>query len=244
VADDGGVLEASSIEFSYGRLQVLFDVSLSVADGEILALLGTNGAGKSTLLRVLGGLETPARGSVRLHGDDVTGVPAERRAGMGLVLVPGGKGVFPSLTVMDNLRAGAFTFIYEKALLRDRLDDVLSKFPVLAPKLGQTAGSLSGGEQHMLALAKALLLEPSVLLIDELTGGLAPQVVDELLGLLTSLRDGGTTLVLVEQSLNIAAAVADRALFLEKGALRFEGSPRELLDRPDLARAVFLAGSA
>jgi ABC-type branched-subunit amino acid transport system ATPase component len=244
VTDTGAVLEASSVEFSYGRLQVLFDVSLSVGDGEILALLGTNGAGKSTLLRVLGGLETPARGSVRFNGQDVTGVPAERRAGMGLVLVPGGKGVFPSLTVMDNLRAGAFTFIYEKELLRYRLDDVLSKFPVLASKLGQTAGSLSGGEQHMLALAKALLLEPSVLLIDELTGGLAPQVVDELLGLLTSLRDGGTTLVLVEQSLNIAAAVADRALFLEKGTLRFEGSPRDLLDRPDLARAVFLAGSA
>ena len=238
------MLEASSVDFSYGRLQVLFDVSLSVGEKEILALLGTNGAGKSTLLRVLGGLETPDRGSVRFNGEDVTGVPAERRAAMGLVLVPGGKGVFPSLTVMDNLRAGAFTFIYDKQLLRDRLDAVLSQFPVLASKLPQTAGSLSGGEQHMLALAKALLLEPSVLLIDELTGGLAPQVVDELLGLLTRLRDGGTTLVLVEQSLNVAAAVADRALFLEKGTLRFEGSPRDLLDRPDLARAVFLAGSA
>jgi ABC-type branched-subunit amino acid transport system ATPase component len=244
VTDEGGVLEASSVDFSYGRLQVLFDVSLSVADGEILVLLGTNGAGKSTLLRVLGGLETPDRGTVRFQGQDVTDVPAERRATMGLVLVPGGKGVFPSLTVMDNLRAGAFTFIYARQLLRDRLDTVLAQFLVLASKLGQTAGSLSGGEQHMLALAKALLLEPSVLLIDELTGGLAPQVVDELLGLLTRLRDAGTTLVLVEQSLNVAAAVADRALFLEKGALRFEGSPKDLLDRPDLARAVFLAGSA
>ena len=163
---------------------------------------------------------------------------------MGLVLVPGGKGVFPSLTVMDNLRAGAFTFFYDKQLLRARLEAVLSQFPTLASKLARTAGSLSGGEQHMLALAKALLLEPSVLLVDELTGGLAPQVVDELLSLLTRLRDGGTTLVLVEQSLNVAAAIADRALFLEKGAVRFEGRPQELLERPDLARAVFLAGSA
>ena len=238
------MLEASSVDFSYGRLQVLFDVSMAVGEREILAVLGTNGAGKSTLLRVLGGLETPDRGSVRFNGQEVTAVPAERRAGMGLVLVPGGKGVFPSLTVMDNLRAGAFTFIYEKQLLRDRLDAVLSQFPALGSRLEQTAGSLSGGEQHMLALAKALLLEPSVLLVDELTSGLAPQVVDELLELLTRLRDRGTTLVLVEQSLNVAAAIADRALFLEKGALRFEGSPQDLLDRPDLARAVFLAGSA
>jgi len=244
VPDEGGVLEASSVDFSYGRLQVLFDVSMAVGEREILAVLGTNGAGKSTLLRVLGGLETPDRGSVRFDGQEVTAVPAERRAGMGLVLVPGGKGVFPSLTVMDNLRAGAFTFIYEKQLLRDSLDAVLSQFPALGSRLEQTAGSLSGGEQHMLALAKALLLEPSVLLVDELTSGLAPQVVDELLELLTRLRDRGTTLVLVEQSLNVAAAIADRALFLEKGALRFEGSPQDLLDRPDLARAVFLAGSA
>jgi ABC-type branched-subunit amino acid transport system ATPase component len=142
------------------------------------------------------------------------------------------------------LRAGAFTFLYDRRRLRDALDRVLAQFPVLAGKLGQTAGSLSGGEQHMLAMAKALLLEPAVLLIDELTGGLAPQVVDELLELLTGLRAGGMTLVLVEQSLNVAAAIADRALFLEKGAVRFEGRPQELLERPDLARAVFLSGSA
>ena len=238
------VLEASSVDFSYGRLQVLFDVTLAVADNEILALLGTNGAGKSTLLRVLAGLGSPDRGSVRLRGEDITGAPAEHLAMKGLVLVLAGRGVFPSMTVMDNLRAGAFTFLYERARLRHALDRVLSQFPTLATKLGQTAGSLSGGEQHMLALAKGMLLEPSVLLIDELTGGLAPQVVEELLELLTDLRAEGTTLVLVEQSLNVAAGIADRALFLEKGAIRFEGHPQELLERPDLARAVFLAGSA
>lgn len=238
------MLEAVSVDFSYGRVQILFDVTLAVAEKEILALLGTNGAGKSTLLRVLGGLEPPDRGSVRLRGADITDVRAEQRAAMGVVLVPAGRSVFPSMTVMDNLRAGAFTFLYERQRLRERLDRVLSQFPVLAGKLSQTAGSLSGGEQHMLAMAKALLLEPSVLLIDELTGGLAPQVVDEVLELLTGLRADGTTLVLVEQSLNVAAAIADRALFLEKGAVRFEGRPQELLERPDLARAVFLAGSA
>jgi ABC-type branched-subunit amino acid transport system ATPase component len=238
------VLEAEAVDFSYGRLQVLFDVSISVGEKEILALLGTNGAGKSTLLRVLGGLESPDRGAVWLHGADVTAVPAEQRAANGLVLVLAGRGVFPSMTVMDNLRAGAFTFLYDRGRVRDAFDRVLTQFPVLAGKLRQTADSLSGGEQHMLALAKAMLLEPSVLLIDELTGGLAPQVVEELLDLLTGLRAGGTTLVLVEQSLNVAAAIADRALFLEKGAVRFEGPPQELLERPDLARAVFLAGSA
>jgi ABC-type branched-subunit amino acid transport system ATPase component len=244
VAGVSAVLEASSVDFSYGRVQVLFDVTLAVAENEILALLGTNGAGKSTLLRVLGGLETPDRGTVRLLGADITDVRAEHRVAMGLALVPAGRGVFPSMTVVDNLRAGAFTFLYDRRRLRDALDRVLAQFPVLAGKLGQTAGSLSGGEQHMLAMAKALLLEPAVLLIDELTGGLAPQVVDELLELLTGLRAGGMTLVLVEQSLNVAAAIADRALFLEKGAVRFEGRPQELLERPDLARAVFLSGSA
>src|SRR5581483_6781819 len=198
MADAGAVLEATSIDFSYGRLQVLFDVTVAVAEREILALLGTNGAGKSTLLRVVAGLESPDRGTVRLRGQDITGDRAERRAVNGLVLVPAGRGVFPSMTVADNLRAGAFTFLYERRRLGDAFDRVLSQFPVLATKLSQTAGSLSGGEQHMLALAKAMLLDPSVLLIDELTGGLAPQIVDQLLQLLTGLRESGTTLVLVE----------------------------------------------
>jgi ABC-type branched-subunit amino acid transport system ATPase component len=236
-------LEARSIDFSYGPLQVLFDLSMHVAEREILALLGTNGAGKSTVLRLLSGLEQPQQGSVFLRGDDVTAVPAERRMRMGLGHVPAGEGVFPSMTVMDNLRAAAFTFLYSRQVLRARLDRVLSLFPQLTPKLNQIAGSMSGGEQHMLALAKAMLPEPSILLIDELTAGLAPQVVDDLLVLLADLRDAGTTLVLVEQSLNVAADIADRALFLEKGSVRFEGSPRELLDRPDLARAVFLSSS-
>jgi ABC-type branched-subunit amino acid transport system ATPase component len=195
------------------------------------------------VLRILSGLESPDTGAVFLESEDVTHVPAERRVPMGVAHVPGGHGVFPSMTVMDNLRAGAFTFMYRRQVLVDRLERVLALFPPLSPKLRQTAGSLSGGEQHMLALAKAMLLEPSVLLIDELTAGLAPQVVDELLVVLGDLRDNGTTLVLVEQSLNVAADIADRALFLEKGAVRFEGSPRELLERPDLARAVFLSSS-
>jgi len=235
-------LEADDVEFSYGSLQVLFGLSLAVREGEILALLGTNGAGKSTVLRVLSGLDTPDAGTVRLFGEDVTHLSAERRARAGLVAVTGAPGVFPSLTVTENLLAGAFTFLYDKRLLRTRLDTVLARFPALATRLARPAGSLSGGEQHQLALARALLLEPSVLLIDELTAGLAPQVVDELLDLLAGLRQEGTTLVLVEQSLNVAAEVADRALFLEKGDVRFEGPPSELLERPDLARAVYLAG--
>jgi ABC-type branched-subunit amino acid transport system ATPase component len=233
-------LEARDVEFSYGRLQVLFGVSLVARDGEILALLGTNGAGKSTLLNVISGLERADRGTVLLRGEPITNVRAERLVGRGLAHVPGGRGVFPSLTVMDNLLAGSFTFMYRTRLVRARIATVLTHFPTLASKLRQPAGRLSGGEQHMLSLAKALLLEPTVLLIDELSATLAPQVVEEVLDLIRGMRADGKAIVLVEQSLNVAASIADRAVFMEKGAVTFEGTPDELIAKPELARAVFL----
>ena len=233
-------LEARDVEFSYGRLRVLFGASLVAQEGEILALLGTNGAGKSTLLKVISGLERAEKGAVLLRGEPITNIRAERLVARGLAHVPGGRGVFPSLTVMDNLLAGSFTFMYRTRLVRARIASVLGQFPSLASKLKQPAGRLSGGEQHMLTLAKALLLEPTVLLIDELSASLAPQVVEEVLGLISRLRADGKTIVLVEQSLNVAARIADRAVFMEKGAVTFEGTPGELIDKPELARAVFL----
>jgi ABC-type branched-subunit amino acid transport system ATPase component len=238
------VIEVSDVSFSYGRLQVLFDVSLSVAPGEALALLGTNGAGKSTLLRVVSGLEAPSSGRVRFGGDDITGVPAERLVERGLVLICGGRAVFRDMTVDENLELQALTVRRRPDWVRSRREHVLELFPRLGERLHQLAGSMSGGEQQQLALAKALLLGPSVLCIDELSLGLAPIVVQELMEIVARINATGVAVVLVEQSLNIASTLCTRALFMEKGEVRFEGRPSDLLERDDLARAVFLGGAA
>lgn len=241
MSDD--LLRVEGVDFSYGRLQVLFEVTASVARGEALALLGTNGAGKSTLLRIIAGLEQPAHGRVLLDGHDVTAVPAEQMIGRGVVLVSGGKAVFPDLTVEENLQVQALSLPGRKAAgaARHRVYDI---FPRLRERLGQKAASMSGGEQQQLALAKAVMLQPKLLCIDELSLGLAPVVVQELLSVVRDIHRQGSTVILVEQSLNIAAELCDRALFMEKGAIRFEGAPSELLERDDIARAVFLGAAA
>jgi ABC-type branched-subunit amino acid transport system ATPase component len=228
------------IEFSYGQLQVLFGVSLDVREGEALALLGTNGAGKSTLLKVLCGLAEPSSGSVHLRGEDITGAAAEGLPARGLVLISGGRSVFPDMTVAENLEMQAFTVRKRKAWVKERTDYVLTLFPRLGERLHQTAGVMSGGEQQQLALAKALLLEPAVLCVDELSLGLAPIVVQGLIEMVREVHRSGVTVVLVEQSLNIAASLCDRAVFMEKGQVRFEGPTRQLLENDDIARAVFL----
>jgi len=237
-------LRVETIDFAYDQLQVLFGVSLEVHDGEALALLGTNGAGKSTLLRVVAGLEAPSAGTVTLAGRDITGAPAQRVASEGLLLIAGGRSVFTDMTVAENLEMQATPLRGQRSLIRDRTDRVLTTFPKLADRLSQPAGRLSGGEQQQLALAKALLLDAKVLCIDELSLGLAPVVVAELLEIVRRLRADGVTLVLVEQSLNIAAQLCERAVFLEKGEVRFEGRTADLLEHDDIARAVFLGGAA
>jgi ABC-type branched-subunit amino acid transport system ATPase component len=237
------ILEVDAVDFSYGRLQVLFGVSLRLHRGECLALLGTNGAGKSTLLRVVSGLERPSTGRVVLDGGDVTGMPAEQLVGRGLALVTGGRAVFSDMTVAENLEIQALTVRKRRDWVKERRARVLDTFPRLGERLSQQAGSLSGGEQQQLALAKALLLDPLVLCIDELSLGLAPVVVEQLLETVRKINEGGTSVVLVEQSLNIAAEVCGRAMFMEKGEIRFEGRTAELLERDDIVRAVFLGGS-
>jgi ABC-type branched-subunit amino acid transport system ATPase component len=244
-ADSGEeLLRVRNVEFSYGQLQVLFDISLDVHRGEALALLGTNGAGKSTLLRVIAGLERPSAGSVALAGRDITGTPAEGIAAEGLLLIPGGRSVFTDMTVAENLEMQALQIRNQRALVRERTELVLTTFPRLAERLSQPAGRLSGGEQQQLALAKALLLDARVLCIDELSLGLAPVVVGELLEIVRRLHQAGVTLVVVEQSLNIAAQLCERAVFLEKGQVHFEGRTADLLEQDDIARAVFLGGAA
>jgi ABC-type branched-subunit amino acid transport system ATPase component len=233
------LLVVSNIDFSYGQLQVLFDVSLEVRRGEAIGLLGTNGAGKSTLLRALSGLAPPTSGTVVFDGEDITAEPAERLSGRGLVLIPGGRAVFTDMSVEENLQMQALAIRKQGALMQERRERVLETFPSLARRLSQPAGRLSGGEQQQLALAKALLLDPKLLCIDELSLGLAPVVVGELLAIVAEINRSGVTVVIVEQSLNIAAQLCRRSIFMEKGSVRFEGRTADLLEQDDIARAVF-----
>jgi ABC-type branched-subunit amino acid transport system ATPase component len=221
---------------------VLFEIDMDVREGEVLALLGTNGAGKSTLLRAISGLGYPDRGELRLHGSTITFADSEERVKRGIVQVAGGKGVFPTLTVAENLTAGAYTYIWDRRRVQRRAEEVLELFPVLQERTNQLAGSLSGGERQMLAICKGLMLEPKLLLLDELTMGLAPVVVQKILPTIETLKAQGMTIVIVEQSVNIALSLADRAVFMEKGRVRFEGPAKDLLERDDLVRAVFLGG--
>ncbi len=237
---DPPALRVRNIDFSYGPVQVLFDVSIDVPSHQVLALLGTNGAGKSTLLRVVSGLGRPSRGQVWLNGRDITHTDTMGRVRAGIVQVSGGKAVFPTLSVYENLMVGAHTFIWDTERVRAKCDEVLTLFPPLEARLDSLAGTLSGGEAQMLAIAKALMLEPELLIIDELSLGLAPVIVQDLLRIVESLKASGLTIILVEQSVNIALSVADRAIFMEKGRVRFEGPSQELIGRDDLVRAVFL----
>jgi ABC-type branched-subunit amino acid transport system ATPase component len=234
------ILEVDDVDFHYGRVQILFGISLQVAAGESLALLGTNGAGKSTLLRAVVGLGRPSRGRVVFDSADITSIRTERLAGRGLVLVKGDRGIFPDMTVQENLEIASLAIRRERALAARRMNEALERLPVLRSRASQMAGTLSGGEQQQLALARALILQPKLLCVDELSLGLAPVIVQELMEIVRSIHAAGAAVVLVEQSLNIASALCERAVFLEKGAVRFEGRPSELLANDDIARAVFL----
>ena len=232
------VIQVRNLDFAYGKVQVLFDVNLEVQRGETLALLGTNGAGKSTLLRVISGLGVASRGVVRFNGRTVTYADPEVRVKIGIVQLIGGGATFPPLTVEENLRIAAF--LSARAEQRRQVDGVLEIFPMLAERMRTPAQDLSGGQQQMLTLAMALIHEPEVLIIDELSLGLAPIMVQQVLEIVRDLKARGLTMIIVEQSLNVALAVADHAVFMEKGAIRFEGPAQELAIRDDLARAVFL----
>jgi len=243
------LLVVRGLNVRYGDVHVLFDVDLEVDEGEIVALLGTNGAGKSTLLKAICGVVPAHRGAVVFDGLDITHAPPEQIAAGGITMVPGGQGVFPGLTVAENLRVAAWMdrprgLRRRRAQLTGRVGEVLDTFPVLRARLDDPAADLSGGQQQMLALGMALLARPRLLLIDELSLGLAPVVVEQLLPVVRALRDRGTTVILVEQSVNLALTLAETAYFMEKGEIRFHGPTAELLDRPDVLRSVFLEGAA
>jgi branched-chain amino acid transport system ATP-binding protein len=238
------LLSVSGIDVAYGQTQVLFGVDLEVAEGEIVALLGTNGAGKSTVLRAVSGLTPPSRGTVHFAGRDITDLDAAATSRLGITQVPGGRGVFPSLTVAENLRVAGWSRRGEKAALRERREQCLDWFPSLRTRWDVAAGSLSGGEQQMLSLSQALLAQPRLLMIDELSLGLAPSIVESLLVIVRAIHATGTAVVLVEQSVSTALRLAERAVFMEKGEVRFEGPTAELLERDDILRAVYLHGTA
>jgi ABC-type branched-subunit amino acid transport system ATPase component/ABC-type branched-subunit amino acid transport system permease subunit len=237
------VLSCKKVEISYGPVQILFGVDLDVHEGEIVALLGTNGAGKSTLLKGASGLVKVGSGQVTFNGTSIAGDQAEHIARMGLALMPGGRGIFPTLTVDENLRLGTWMIRKDSAATKDAKQRVIELFPILHSRSNQQAGNLSGGEQQMLSLAMALMVTPKVLMIDELSLGLAPTVVAQLIDVVKLLHAAGTTIVVVEQSVNVALELAERAVFLEKGEVRFSGRTAELLDRPDILRSVFIAGA-
>jgi ABC-type branched-subunit amino acid transport system ATPase component len=242
VASEDALLVCEGIDVAYDGVQVLFGVDVEVRRGEILALLGTNGAGKSTLLKAVSGLVPPAAGRVTFDGRDVTEVDAVGMARLHVVQVPGGRGVFPTLTVAEHFTAASW-LLRKDPDLAARKEQVLDRFPRLRERYEQLAGNLSGGEQQQLALGMAFLAKPDLLIIDELSLGLAPTIVEQLLELVREINATGTAVVLVEQSVNVALSVADRAYFMEKGEVRFEGPTRELLERDDIVRSVFLEGA-
>ncbi|MCW2674323.1 MAG: transporter related [Frankiales bacterium] len=223
-----GALELRKVNAGYGKVAVLHDVDLVVPDRGILALLGPNGAGKSTLLRVASGRTEPTSGTVVLRGQDVTGRSPERLARTGLCSVPEGRAVFPNLTVTDNLRM----WTYRPGLSRKDVEEqAFARFPRLKDRRRQLAGRLSGGEQQMLAMSRALTAEPDVLLLDEISMGLAPVVAAELFSLVRQIADGGTPVLLVEQFARTALEIADTVAVMSQGRIRVTGSPDEVRDR-------------
>jgi branched-chain amino acid transport system ATP-binding protein len=240
---DPQMMVIRGLNAGYDQTQILFDVDFEVADGEIIALLGTNGAGKSTLLKAISGIIQPMSGAIIFDGQDITNADAIQSAHLGIAQVPGGRGIFPSLTVGENLRAGGWMYRKDKAYLDEAINRVTEMFPILKKRWDTPAGALSGGEQQMLSLSQAFIAKPKLLMIDELSLGLAPTIVEQLLDIVRAIHAQGTTIILVEQSVNVALRIAQRAVFMEKGEIRFFGPTSELLERPDILRSVFLEGA-
>jgi branched-chain amino acid transport system ATP-binding protein len=238
------LLLVRNVDVHYDNVQVLFGVNFEVDAGEIVALLGTNGAGKSTLIKTISGLVQATNGAVVFDGRDMTYAPPNEVAERGVVMMPGGQGVFPTLTVAEHLRLAGWVHRKDQARVKAANARVLELFPVLSDRLDEPAGNLSGGQQQMLALGMAFIEGPRLLMIDELSLGLAPAIVEQLLPLVRDMAAQGTTIVLVEQSVNLALSVAHTAYFMEKGEIRFHGPTKELLERPDVLRSVFLEGAA
>lgn len=238
----GKLLVCRHVDVEYDGVQVLFGVDFDVDEGQIIALLGTNGAGKSTLLRAISGTQEASGGAIVFDGYDMTHVPPHEITQRGVIHMPGGRGVFPGLTVADNLRLGNWRND-EADGGAARIQEVYRLFPILLERAGERAGLLSGGEQQMVSLAQAFLGRPKLLMIDELSLGLSPAVVAQLIEIVRQIHAQGTTIIIVEQSVNVALTLAERAIFMEKGEVKFIGDTADLLLRPDILRAVYVKGT-
>ncbi|HEX9050446.1 MAG TPA: ABC transporter ATP-binding protein [Anaeromyxobacter sp.] len=230
------LLRVDAIDVFYGDVQVLYGLSLEVREGEIVTLLGSNGAGKTTTLRAIAGLRPPRRGDVRFRGRSLREVPAAARADLGIALVAEGRELWGQLTVRENLELGAYG-ARARPRARANLERVLALFPRLAERSRQLAGSLSGGEQQMCAIGRALMSEPTLLMLDEPSLGLAPVIVEQVMSVVAELHRGGTTVLLVEQNLTQALAIADRGTVIETGRVRLEGPSAALAANPEIRSA-------
>ena len=234
------MFEIKDLNVHFGGIHAIKGMSLRVEAGEIVTLIGANGAGKTTTLRTASGLKAPTSGSVWIDGKDITKASAQDRVKMGLSHVPEGRRVFPQMTVLENLELGAF-LRRDRAGIAADLDGVYGRFPVLAERKKQTAGTLSGGEQQMLAMGRALMAQPRILLLDEPSMGLAPLLVQMIFDIVRGINETGTTILLVEQNANMALQIADRAYVMETGSIVAQGTASELAQTEDIKKA-YLGG--
>ncbi len=237
------MLEVSNLHAGYGDAEVLFGIDLSVAPGEVVAIVGSNGTGKTTLLRAISGAIRPTSGSIRLDGEELAGLPAHQMVGRGLVMVPEGRRLFPRLSVQKNLEIGAYS-ARARPHLTETLAQVYDLFPILRERSQQLGGTLSGGQQQMCAIARGLIATPQVLMLDEVSLGLAPVMISRVYDAIRAIRDRGVTLLLVEQNVNQALAVADRAYVINHGRVALSGTGAELKDNEEVRRIYLGLSSA
>ena len=230
------MLEVKDLEVYYGMIQAIKGISFHVDKGEVIALIGANGAGKTTTLHTVTGLLSPKNGHVIFEGKDITKVPAHKIVSMGMAHVPEGRRVFAELSVYENLKMGAYTR-KDKNEIEESLKNVYKRFPRLEERKNQMAGTLSGGEQQMLAMGRALMSKPKIILMDEPSMGLSPIMVNEIFDIIRSVSEGGTTVLLVEQNAKKALSIADRAYVLETGKIALEGKAKDLLEDDSIKKA-------
>jgi branched-chain amino acid transport system ATP-binding protein len=235
------LLELKNVSVSYGRIEAIHDMSFSVQEGEIVSLIGANGAGKTTTMKTISGLLNPSRGSLTFDGQEITKMKAHIRVVKGISQAPEGRGIFPGMTVMENLDMGAFGRKDRSGMSAD-FERVFTLFPRLAERKTQVGGTMSGGEQQMLAIGRALMSAPRLLLLDEPSMGLAPQFIKQIFAIITEINKQGTTILLVEQNANQALARAHRAFVLETGTITHSGTGKELLADPAIKEAYLGVG--
>ncbi len=234
------MLEVRDLKYAYGRIEVLHGIGLSVQKGEVVALIGANGAGKTTTLRCISALQSPSAGSIHFAGQEITRWAPDRILRLGMAHVPEGRRAFPELSVLDNLMLGGYA-VPDRRVLGERLESVFARFPRLRERRNQMAGTLSGGEQQMLALGRALMSGPKMLMLDEPSMGLAPKLVDEVFEIIVGIRRQGVTVLLVEQNANRSLEIADRAYVLQNGRIAASGEAKELA-RDERIRQAYLGG--